>query len=140
MISLSLNFGPIFFSLLLINSLFLLLFFFYKCFLNFVCFALSHFPPILQLSLSHTLDLLLQPSLSPFYLILSSPLCYSSLSFPQEEPQSYLGYVGFGELKSHFANSLSASPENSAGYLKRCQHLPGFIRWNAACQATFYSL
>ena len=42
------------------------------------------------------------------------PPLRSSLTFPQEEPQSYLGYVGFGELKSHFTNSLCASPENSA--------------------------
>lgn len=63
-----------------------------------------------------------------------------SLSFPQEEPQSYLGYVGFGELKSHFTNSLSVSPENSTGYLKQFHHPPGFVCWNAANRATFYSL
>lgn len=88
----------------------------FLCLLIFVCFSLSHARPIpqlspLSLSLSLSIRLLL---LSPFYLILSSPLRYSSFSFPQEEPQSYLGYVGFDELKSHFTNSLSASPENSA--------------------------
>ncbi len=115
--------------------------------LAFFCFfyrlSLSAFlylsPSLNPLSLSLTL-LLLQPSLSPFYLILSSPLHYSSISFPQEEPQSYLGYVGFGELKSHFTNSLSASPENSAGYLKQFHHSAGFVHWNVPHRATFYSL
>lgn len=89
-------------------------------FFCFICAGLS-LPAFLYLTLapsfncpySLSIRLLLQPSLSPFYLILFSPLRYSSLSLPQEEPQSYLGYVGFGELKSHFTNSLSASPENS---------------------------
>lgn len=96
-------------SFLSVFSLFSFAFFIaYLCLL----FSISLSLPIPQLSLS--IRLLLQPSLSPFYLILSSPLRYSSLTFPQEEPQSYLGYVGFGELKSHFTNSLCASPENSA--------------------------
>lgn len=30
----------------------------------------------------------------------------SSRSLPQEEPQSYLGYAGFDELKSHLTNSV----------------------------------
>lgn len=97
-------------------------------------------PHALSLSLSPSLHLLLRPPLPPFYLILSSPLHYSSFSFPQEEPQSYLGYVGFGELKSHFTNSLPASPESSAGYLKQFHHSPGFVCWNAAHRATFDSL
>lgn len=31
--------------------------------------------------------------------------CFSR-SLPQEEPQSYLGYAGFDELKSHLTNSV----------------------------------
>lgn len=110
------------------------------CLLIFACFSVSLSPqPSTLPPLSLSIRLLLQPSLSPFHLILSSPLRYSSLSFPQEEPQSYLGYVGFGELKSHFTNSLSASPKNNA-HLKQFHHSPGFVRWNAAHRATFHSL
>lgn len=113
MLSLSLHFIPIFFPLFLRTSLFFCAFF-YVCLSSSAFLYLTLAPSLnspRSLSLSLSIRLLL---LSPFYLILSSPLHYSSLSFPQEEPQSYLGYVGFGELKSHFTNSLSASPENSA--------------------------
>lgn len=106
--------------------------------LTYVCVSLSSplsslfsHPSTLTLSAFHS------SRLSPFYLILCSPLCYSSLSIPQEEPQSYLGYVGFGELKSHFTNSLSASPENSAGYLQQFHHSSSFVRWNDAHWKTF---
>lgn len=85
-------------------------------------FILCH--PSAQPASSLSLRLLFQLSLPPSYLILSSPLGYSSFSFPQEEPWSYLGYVGFGELKSHFTASLCASPENSAGYLKQFHRSP----------------
>lgn len=40
-------------------------------------------------------------------------------------------------LKSHFTNSLSASPEKSAGYLKQFHHSPGFVRWNDASMGKF---
>lgn len=133
-------------SFLSFFSLFLVLskppsFFHFFGWLIFACFSLSHCPHPSSLSLSHTHCVFYFNRLFlPFYLILSSPLRCSSLSFPQEEPQSYLGYVGFGELKSHFTNSLSASPENSSGYLKQFHHFPGFVHWNAAHQMTVHSL
>lgn len=115
----------------------------YRLSLMYVCLSLSsslypHSFPTPQPSLSQRVFYFCRRS--PFYLILSSPLCYSSLSIPQEEPQSYLGYVGFGELKSHFTNSLSASPENSAGSLEQFHHSPSFVRWNDAHWETFDSL
>lgn len=107
----------------------------WKCALPFllhVCLSLLYLALFPSLS-SHTL---LAPfhfsHPAPFCLILSGPLHYSSLSLPQEEPQSYLGYVGFCELKSHCTNSLSASPENKAGYLKQFHHSPGFVCRNDA--------
>lgn len=114
----------------------LLSFALYMCLLICLPFSLSRSLPIIQPPPPVSLPLLLQLSL---HLIISSPLRYSSLSLPQEEPQSYLGYVGFGELKSHFTYSLPASPENSASNLKQFHHLPGFVCWNAAHQATFFS-
>lgn len=101
------------------------------CVLILVVFSRSH-PPTLSHCISHSYGCLWR-----FHLILSGPLHYFSRSFPQEEPRSYLGYVGFGELKSHFTNSQSASPEESAGYLKQSHHWPGFVRWSDAQWESF---
>lgn len=95
------------------------------CLLIFVVFSQSHPPP-------HDLSLPLILIRLSFAISPHSFRPRSSLSFPQEEPRSYLGYVGFGELKSHFTNSQSASPEESAGYLKQSHHWSGFVRWSDA--------
>lgn len=59
-------------------------------------------------------------------LVFCHPQHPPSLLLPQEEPQSYLGYVGFCEIKSHCANSLPLL-RNKAACLRQPHCSPGSV-------------
>lgn len=89
---------------LLSFSLFLKTPLFFFLLLLYICLSLTVFLYHPSAAPTHTLSLVASVTSTTSFLRFTSffpaPLHYSSLSFPQEEPQSYLGYVGFGELKS----------------------------------------